>query len=570
MIVFDRTHRKVVGRYQFPELVSILSPVWGPDGGSVIFSGLAESGISDLYRMRLPGGQLERLTDDVYQDVDPSLSPDGTRVVFASDRTAGGLEDAVNLFVLELATGAIRQVTYGSWVDETPRWLADDRILFSSSRDGVLNAFSMDTLGQGRRETAAWTGAFDAAPAGERDAVLVGGFHDLSLGIYLYPGDSLARRETFDLVQPPEHSRWSWPAGEQGDVARMKSQPYRRKYNLDFATGQFAYVPRVGTGQGVTLLVSDLLSDNLFYFHLSTFQGRKVQNLFENLSALGLYLNQSRRLNWGVGLYRFKGNQYEGDYFPAYTENTVGGFGLLRYPLSKFARVESQLSVEHSDRFDFTLPVADPERKGWIASQYVSYIHDNSLWTNTGPIDGHILALSTGVASDFSNARFDSYTAILDARQYLRLGRQSALAFRWMGFYSGGDRPQRVNIGGSLGIRGYPYYGYIIGSRVWMLNSELRYPLLDYFTLGTPIGAIRFPEVQAAFFGDVGRAWQLGDEHRALIGSYGVGFRLPLIPGFVLRLDWGRRFSDNHFAGYGLAPRQMRRSFVQFFFGYNY
>ena len=461
-------------------------------------------------------------------------------------------------------------MTYGSWVDETPRWLADDRILFSSSRDGVLNAFSMDTLGRGRRETAAWTGAFDAAPAGERDAWLVGGFHDLSLGIYLYPGDSLARQEGFDLIPPPEHSRWSWPTGEQGDVARMKSQPYRRKYSLDFATGQFAYVPRIGTGQGATFLVSDLLSDNLFYFHLSTFQGRKFQNLFDNISALGLYLNQTRRLNWGVGLYRFKGNQYEGDFFPSYTESTVGAFGLLRYPLSRFARVESQLSVEHSDRFDFTLPVADPERKGWIGSQYVSYIHDNSLWTSTGPIDGHILALSTGVASDFSNARFDSYTAILDARQYLRLGRRSAFAFRWLGFYSGGDRPQRVNIGGSLGIRGYPNYGYVIGSRVWMLNSELRFPLLDYFTFGTPIGAIRFPEVQAAFFGDVGRATQLGDEHRALIGSYGVGFRLPVIDGFVLRLDWGRRFTDQNFVGYGLTPEQTRRSFLQFFFGYNY
>ena len=211
--------------------------------------------------------------------------------------------------------GTIRQLTYGAWVDETPRWLADGRILFSSGRDGVLNVFSVDTLGNGRRETSAWTGAFDAAPAGDRDAFLVGGFHDLSLGIYLYPGDSTARQESFALTEPPEHSRWEWPAGETGDVARMKGQPYRRKYTLDFAAGEFAYVPRVGTGQGATFLVSDLLSDNLFYFNLSTFQGRRFGSLFENISVLGLYLNQTRRLNWGVGLFRFKGNQYEGDFF---------------------------------------------------------------------------------------------------------------------------------------------------------------------------------------------------------------------------------------------------------------
>jgi hypothetical protein len=569
LIVYDRVNRKVLGRYQFPDLVSILSPVWGPDGETVIFSGLALNGVSDLYRVRLPGGALERLTDDRFQDLDPSVSPDGSRLVFASDRTAGGLDDAVNLFVMDLATRQIRQLTYGAWVDETPRWIAPDRILFSSNRDGVLNAFSVDTLGTGRRETAAWTGVFDASPAGDRDAWLVGGFHDLTLGVYLYPGDSVARRETFALTPPPPHSVWSWPEGTSGDVARMEGRPYRRKYTVDFAAGELAYVPRVGTGQGATVLVSDMLSDNLFYVNLTTFQGKKFQNLFDNISVLGLYLNQSRRINWGVGVFRFKGNQYEGDYFPSYTENTVGGFGLLRYPLSKFARVEGQLSVEHSDRVDFQLPV-EPERKGWITSQYVSFVHDNALWTATGPIDGHILAVSTGIASDLSNARFDSYTTILDARQYLRLGRRSALALRGVGYYSGGDRPQRVNLGGSLFLRGYPNYGYILGSRAWMGNLELRYPLLDYFTLGTPLGPIRFPEVQSAFFVDAGRAWQTTEEHRALLGSFGVSFRMPVMPGFVLRFDWGRRFSDGNFRGYGLSDRQSRRSFVQFFLGYNY
>lgn len=71
------------------------------------------------------------------------------------------------------------------------------------------------------------------------------------------------------------------------------------------------------------------------------------------------------------------------------------------------------------------------------------------------------------------------------------------------------------------------------------------------------------------FFVDAGKTWFEG-ENRALLGSYGVSFRWPLVPGLVLRLDWGRRFSDNHFFGYGLTDEQQRRSFVQFFFGYNY
>ena len=570
IVVFDKVHRRIVGRYQFPALISILSPTWGPGGTSIIFSGLAESGISDLYRVSLPDGTLEHLTDDQYQDLDPSLSPDGTRVVFASDRTAEGLDGAVNLFILDLKGGAIRQLTYGDWVDETPRWVATDRILFSSSRDGVLNAFSVDTLGRGRRETAAWTGVFDAAPAGDRDALLVGGFHDLSLGIYLYPGDSAARLETFEPAAAPPHSEWSWPKGDSGSVVVLKGQPYHRKYTLDFAAGEFAYIPHFGTGQGATFLLSDILSDNLFYFNVQTFQSTGVQSLFDNVSLLGLYINQTRRVNWGVGLYRFKGYQYEGELTPAYTENSIGGVGLLRYPLSRFARVEGQFSLEHSDRVDFVLPVANPERIGWIGSQYVTYVHDNALWNSTGPIAGHFLALTAGVANDFSNARFDSYTGLVDARQYFRLGRQSAVAVRAMGYLSGGDRPALVNIGGTLGIRGYPNYGYIIGSRAWLLNAELRFPLLNYFTLGTPLGPVRFPEIQGAFFSDLGRAWLISGDNAALLGSSGVSFRMPLLEGLVLRLDWGRRYHSGSVGSYGLAPDQTTRSFVQFFFGYNY
>lgn len=570
LIVFDREREDVVGRYQFPGLVSVLSPAWAPDGRSVIFSGLAESGISNLYRVWLPGGKLEPLTDDLYQDVDPSVSPDGRQVVFASDRTANGLDDAVNLFILDLASGAIRQLTYGAWVDETPRWIEPDRILFSSSRDGVLNAFSVDTLGNGRRETSAWTGAFDAAPVPGRASILVGGFHDLQLGIYLYPTDSAARRETFDSPEPPAHSEWQWPSGEFGAVAEASSQPYRRKYALDFAAGGFAYAPRLGTGQGATFLISDLLSDNLVFVNISTYQGRGFTSLFSNISAQGIYLNQTRRLNWGVGAYRFKGNQYEGDYSVAYTENTTGAFGLVRYPLSRFASVEGRAVIEHSDRFDFTLPVESPRRKGWIASQYFTYTHNSSLWLPSGPIDGHLLSVTGGIGSDFSNARFDSYTTVVDARKYLRLAGRSAIAVRAFGFYSGGDRPERANIGGTVGLRGYPNYGYVIGSRAWMLNGELRFPLLNYLTLGTPAGGVTFPDIQGAFFVDAGRAWLFDNSDRAVLGSYGVSFRWPLFQGLVLRLDWGRRFSDNDFRGYGLQPDQRKRSFLQFFFGYNY
>src|SRR5436853_5120441 len=63
--------QRVVGRYQFPQLVSILSPTWAPDGRSVVFSGLAVSGYSHMYRLWLRDRRLEPITVDRYPGLDP-------------------------------------------------------------------------------------------------------------------------------------------------------------------------------------------------------------------------------------------------------------------------------------------------------------------------------------------------------------------------------------------------------------------------------------------------------------------------------------------------------------------
>jgi len=572
LVVWDLARRKVVGRYRFPDLVSVLSPKWAPDGRSVFFSGLAESGVSDLYRVRLPGGELERLTSDRYQDLDPAPSPDGQHIVFTSDRAAGGRDGAVNVFMLELATRQVRQLTSGAWVDETPSWGPDGRIYFTSSRDTVLNIFSMDTLGAGRRETSAWTGAFDAVPLPADAGLLVGAFQNGSYNVYRAPYDSVARTETFAAAQPTEvAAQWTWGGAPDSASDAIAEAPYRRRLTVDFAAGGISVTPGYGGAQGLAVLLSDLLGDHMVFASVGSFQGQDFGSFFDNLNASAVYLNQTRRVNWGIGGFRSAGRVFEGDLTPAYTERAAGVIGIIRYPLSRFSRVEATGVLEHSDRFDFSLPdVEDPSRIGWIASNYVSFVRDNSLWVASGPIDGMRLAITGGVASDFTNGRFDSFLFAGDVRRYFRLGRRSAFATRLFGFYSDGDRPRRVNIGGTVGLRGYPNFGNIVGSKAWMGNGELRFPLLRHLVLGTPIGDIVFPEFQGALFADIGQAWFEERSNRPVIGSYGGSIRLALAPLAVLRLDAGRRFGGNDRIGYGLTPSGRDGGFVTFFFGYNY
>jgi hypothetical protein len=583
LVIWHLKKRETVGRYQFPSLVSILSPAWVPGQPAIVFSGLSESGVSDLYRLDLESGELEPLTRDIYQDLDPSPSPDGTRLVFASDRTEHGLDGAVNLFELDLRSGGLRQLTLGEWVDETPIWGRDGRIYYSSSRDGVLNVFSVDSTGRGRRETSAWTGAFDPVPLPDGRGLLVGGFQDLNWHIFRYPQDSAARADTFvttvatDVAAldggvgvEPAFGRWTWrtDADTAGSVAA--DEPYRRRFTLDVAAGDVTAVPGYGGAQGAAFLMSDLLGDHMIYGSVASFQGRDLGGVLENLNVTGIYLNRAHRLNWGFGAFRVKGRAFEGDRVPAYDEEAYGGMGLVRYPLTRYSRIEGTFVFERSDRRERSGSLTDTMRVGWIASNYVTFVRDNSLWVSSGPIDGSRIALTAGLANDFTNGRFDSYLFAGDLRRYFRLGRESALATRVLGFFSAGERPRRLNIGGTLGLRGYPVFGYLLGTRAVMVNQELRFPLLRHLTFGTPIGDVRFPGIQAALFGDVGRAWYKQSVDRAWLGSYGVSFRLPVAPLAVFRLDVGRRWSSDDYAGYSLSAEQRKRSFVSFFFGYNY
>ena len=574
LFFWDLRKSKVVGRYQFPELVSILSPAWAPDGKSVVFSGLSVSGYSDLYRLWLADGRLERLTSDRYEDLDPTISPDGATVVFSSDRTPFGASGAHNLFALELATGAIRYLTYGSWRDEAPRW-REGRIYFASDRDGTFQVYSIDATGNGRRETRSLNGAFDPEwVPGPQGGLLFGGFADLSFNIYVAPplhdAQSSFTLAASDSLPAPA---WTWGELSHPQYARVDGTPYERKFTLDFAAGDAAVAPGLGSAQGAVFVFSDLLSDHLLYLSLSSFQGAGFGTLLDNVSGTAFYLNQSRRINWGVGAFRQRGLFYEGDFSTLFEERSYGAFAQVRYPFNRFRRIVGEYRIERSDRLDLTTQdVDEPRRVGWLVSNYLTYVKDNTLWLSTGPIDGERYNLTGGLVNDLSHGRFDSWLVSADVRKYLRMSLHSALALRVLGYTSGGERPRRVNIGGSWALRGYPQYGYVAGTRAWLLNVEYRFPILDFLTIGFPFGAARFPGVQGALFLDYGRAWSKTTPDRGVLGASGLGLRMPIGPPLVLRLDLGYRLgsTQTQIDRYSLPASTRNRRFVDFFFGFNY
>ncbi len=102
-------------------------------------------------------------------------------------------------------------------------------------------------------------------------------------------------------------------------------RPYRTKFGLDFAAGQAVFAPGFGSAQGAQFLASDMLGNHMLYFAVVARNFSGIDDVFDSFAGQVMYLNLSRRVNWGVGAFRWNGRFVDAAWSNIYQERTAGG-----------------------------------------------------------------------------------------------------------------------------------------------------------------------------------------------------------------------------------------------------
>jgi Tol biopolymer transport system component len=111
---------------------SLSEPSLSPDRREIAF---VAGG--DIWTVPLTGGEARLLVSHAAYDSRPLYSPDGTRLAFMSTRTGNG-----DIYVLTLASGQLRRITFDDVPDQLDAWSRDGRWLYLSSGSKDVNGMN--------------------------------------------------------------------------------------------------------------------------------------------------------------------------------------------------------------------------------------------------------------------------------------------------------------------------------------------------------------------------------------------------------------------------------------------
>ena len=143
LILQNVLNRDVEERIQLRTVDDPESPDISPDGRRVAFAALA-GGVGDIFIVDLETDEVTNVTKDNFADSGPTWAPDGRSLIYIA-RVSGNEK----LFRLDLATGQKTQLTFGTHDDSTAQFLDDDTLVFSSTATDPSQAIDPEVARNG-------------------------------------------------------------------------------------------------------------------------------------------------------------------------------------------------------------------------------------------------------------------------------------------------------------------------------------------------------------------------------------------------------------------------------------
>lgn len=594
LLVIDISNGATVLRTHMGKVEQFGNLTWSPNGKDIAFSGMVE-GQSDIFSYNFDTKEVTQLTNDEYSDYAPSYSPDGKKLVFSSDRAAveAGNFNAVNpinLTIYDLETKALNNVPVFPGANNLNAQFSGDskRIFFLSNRDGFRNLYEYSLESKNVKQLTDYftgiSGITEFSPA-----ITVSRNDDVIYSYYRYQRYTLynsaysnfkaktvdANEVNFDAaILPPKENIGvnvvnsnlrNFGRFEHTPMDSLKNIPYRPKFRLDYLAnsgGIGVNTSRFGTGMqgGVMGMFSDILGHNQIVANLA------INGEIYDFGGMVGYINQSNRINWGVGISHIPyltGFMTYKMYQPSSTpandqqidtistnilrtfEDKIELFGA--YPFSKVHRFElggafSRYSYR-LDRFnnyyqdvngyptyylgsdrekvkteDATNTLGIP-LKGFSIFQLNTYfVGDNSIFGVTAPLDG--FRYRVGAEQYFGDYNFTAVTA--DLRKYFRI-KPVTLALRsynYLRLGRDGENLYPLYAGYNYLIRGYEPNSFynttnvntgnfninqLSGSKLAVFNFEIRLPFTGPKKLAQIPSKFLFTDLNLFF--DAGVAW---------------------------------------------------------------
>jgi Tol biopolymer transport system component len=539
------------------------SPVISEDGTQIMFiSDL--NGINNIYKKRILFSSEDENVSDV-KDIEP---------VPVTNSQSGLYQLSATKDRKKLAFSSLYESSFNIFLLNNPfeTDLKEEKLPLTKFRRGLLDLDFQDNE-VSRKDSGAvkWENS-------DKDSSIVftGNYVDSSktygdsvqidFGNYVFGGEkTLTVNEDVDedIFNPNDN------LDRNGD---FKVNKYKINFAPDLVYANAGYSTLYGLIGTTIISFSDILGNH----RLIGITGLQIDLKNSDYGLAYYYL--AKRINWGVeGFHtaRFVRLLRISEGFETsnlYRYRNFGFVGSASYPLNKFYRFDfglSWLNVTGENLDD----LSEPQDNVSFIVPSIGFVHDNVLWGYTAPIEGTRYRIDLFGNTGITDRNLSFYSLVGDYRTYLRFFTDHSLAFRMSGGYSGGGSPQRFFIGGIenwinrtfattevpiesasdfafltavLPLRGYNYSEQI-GTKYFLVNTELRFPLIRYLiTGGLPL---LFSNIMGAAFIDAGTAWndtgklRLFKENASgnlvtddlLVGT-GVGARIFFLY-FLLRFD---------------------------------